>query len=464
MSNERSITVLADKSASAKWSFPGRRSRSDSHPAASVPGPGEYEAKAPAANTRAPSFGRVPRQGCRRLELPQHPGPGPVYNTRNLNAPKVIGGAIGDCQLPVTKATDTPGPGHYKTPSTLSKGGCSMGEAPSTRPLSAPAGSRTSLYAGKPTPPSSSYSFGSSNRPQLFRAAAAAEAQLYMPPSTLGGPAASCRTGHVPPKSGLFEFGPGPDTYCPASTLGPKRGGITIGRAKRPSTAPVKATEPGPGSYEVPSTGIQLRESRRKEPDSSSRFKSGGDDGQAVPGPGAYDLDVPCRGTSAVINKSSRDASAIRRDGTGDCRSLLGINVFGCAATSGAVGGCRGPRFPRARRRCGDEKGGRRDRQAHSHQSRSSGPPIGHGDNSASKIGDDAPSCVFGKSAARPPGPTAEPTLQASAMKSVSEAKASVAASAPTLPWPREDRWQGQPQAAAPCPGPACYKTYSSFG
>mmetsp|Transcript_40395 Transcript_40395/g.106580 ORF Transcript_40395/g.106580 Transcript_40395/m.106580 type:complete len:515 (+) Transcript_40395:62-1606(+) len=302
-SSEGRVTILAGKDNAPKWTLPqaGRDAATPEHPG---PGPAYNVRLLGRTNKHGPNFGPKARhRSAPRLSALATASPGPIYNTRGdtLEEQRTIGGAMSVYPPPPPSkfgVCSTPGPGAYKTnPSTLvGRGSVYMGDPQCRRrPESAPPGPKLRGHDTKAGDAAPKFSFGSASRnlsvPSISKKKPTPESPLYMPPSTLGGPSASCRAGAVPPEIGRFEVRPEPTTYVfskPEYNSAPQ----TFGRAMRPLSAPPGPKTIGPGTYHVPDgkvsrPGFGALHSRSKRGTGTPTNEV------SAPGPGAYKVEAP---------------------------------------------------------------------------------------------------------------------------------------------------------------------------
>lgn len=306
------LTVLAGYAASPKWSIP---QRCDINPEVEDnPGPGSYDVDLVASARRSagqggPNFGPKHLQG--KLAELKFISPGPAYNTRPAQLPSTRGGCIGVRLRKCGELESQPGPGDYKLPSTLRQEGVVLAGPNRARPSSAPPG--PPLYAEPPrlntavTP--RAWSFGTGLRPPIVGSAAAPDAALYMPPSTMGRGAASIRTGAVPLEFNEFEVRPDPGSYSHRSTLSGRS--ASFGKAQRPFSAPPRTTviNIGPGSYNPQPAKLGVRRSASLNL-RGQRSNLAEVIGAGVPGPGKYRISRPVAGPAFRFGRALRQAAS----------------------------------------------------------------------------------------------------------------------------------------------------------
>lgn len=325
------------------------------------PGPGAYRPEDATAGKRpgCVSFGKPNRRSSGRMQMPKWQSPGPAYNVRDSNTQHICGGAVGvRFQLANQVGAGNPGPGNCAPLSTLALNGPVMGEPQRVRPKSAPSG--TPLFAGQPDGTKPAYSIGKGLRPPLNPSLGAPDADQFMPTSTLGGAAASCRAGGAP-EFGRFEVRPEPTTYNPRRLI--PSAACRFSTAARPSSAPPGGRTAdggiGPGHY---NTSVASHCGGPRLDSRARRSDAGGRDGGAEAGPGTYTLDGALGGSCATFGRASRAVSSSVAPG-GLHQSVLENAVAAVAAealqnrggkmvdSAMVVNVGRGPRFPRAQRK-----------------------------------------------------------------------------------------------------------------
>lgn len=393
------MTILAHHPCAPKWTLP-QGARFSAKAPSTRPGPGAYgdlsaahlRGRPASAGGRGPRFG-PPREVFLRRSMSSKvadadpEGPGLAYSGNAVaTAPRVVGGVIGVYPAPPPGSDvrrgvgETPGPGEYHAPSTLKTNGAAyMGDLQSRRAVEPPREprlpGRAELALGR-SASAPAFSFGSGRRP-VSAGGSGQNAPLYALPSTLGGGAASCKAGAVPPAQGRFEVRPEPGSYMPRSQghAAPRQ---PFGRAARPLSAPPGGRTAGtgdhlgPGKYSVEKApaqpagaGLMHSGSQRSDPTGSDLA------GPPGPGPGAYDLARGVGGPAIGFGRAPRDVSSSgpsTKGATAKHRMLVKAAEAAAAATEGGTAWerpmaastlRRGPRL--APRRDPGTRGRRRD-------------------------------------------------------------------------------------------------------
>ncbi|CAE8612347.1 unnamed protein product [Polarella glacialis] len=408
------LTCLASVANSPKWTILGRWHEGPA-PKVSAPGPCSYEVEAANAAAGTTRTGPISfPKALRPADDFSGASPGPVYDTRRVQVPYVRGGVVGTAgSKPVEQVmgSTTPGPGQYSLTSTLSKKGvAAMGDPPKRRrrPSSAPAGGGrrdrpTSAKSAKETTEETKdeaketqrmhapgFSFGTGLRPPLSSGSGSAGRAGfgYMPPSTLGGPAASCRNGAAHPGLNAYEIRPDPCTY-EVKEKRPSHA-YCFARAGRPLGPSAKVDHIGPGSYSTPE--LPVGRGSASMPRSLRERPRAQDEEEAAPGPGAYDPSIRAGGggigsLACTFAKATRPAASDDNEASVSSTQRRRAEIMraafaGSCDTSGFSGGapptfgsCRAPRFPSQRR----PPGGARSRRGGAARSKAPLPGPGPG-------------------------------------------------------------------------------------
>eukprot|EP00927_Polykrikos_kofoidii_P047878 TRINITY_DN42162_c0_g1_i1.p1 TRINITY_DN42162_c0_g1~~TRINITY_DN42162_c0_g1_i1.p1 ORF type:complete len:506 (-),score=47.39 TRINITY_DN42162_c0_g1_i1:80-1597(-) len=326
--DEARVTVLSRCPSSPKWSLPGRRRRDRASSAckASGPGPGSYNVDSGRSRSSAVSFGGTGDRN-RKVGSDTESGPGPAYNLRkspSTSSPKKPQHCTfaGGRDLPDT-AKDTPGPGDYHLRTTLAETGVKIAPMVPTRstvPLDYPRIEAKPCRNRQERPSSApaGWSFGASRRPPpggVGAGGCGSNKQYSLPTSMRSHPAASCCTA-IRPEADRWEVRPDSTTYFQGSESTLSRRSATIGKSKRPCSAPSCGTKDhlGPGSYEprrgAPSRGLGAVGNRGNlgacSMRSSSRRDGGAVNSNETPGPGAHEAHALEPSLAFSIGKAPR--------------------------------------------------------------------------------------------------------------------------------------------------------------